>query len=187
MSKVRRGSWIWYAAIATVLLTVWTMIQTEDEPVTSRSDRRAGRRADKNMPVIDSDIKNNADSVENVRLDLLVRDKESVNKTNPFSSPVLPRLPAKKELQSPAIEAPPPPPPTAPAMPFNYFGRYEDGSKRVVMLVKDGKIYTISEGVNLDNSYRVVKIEEGSIDIIYLPLGIMQTIDISDSATSSKR
>lgn len=189
MSTWSRSSWIWFAGVATVLLTIWTMLQNEDEPDLTQSERKSARRAQQNQSVEDAGVKNNTESVDSLRLDLLVREKATTGKTNPFASPVLPKPAPKKVAQIPPPEpvVPPPPPPTAPPVPFKYFGSYEDGNKKIIMLVRDGKIYTTAEGVNLDSAYRVVKIDESNIEIVYLPLGISQSIDIVGSANSSKK
>jgi len=189
MSKGGRNSWIWFAGIATILLTVWTMVQKDDEPVASKSERKGARRTEMNQSVEDAGVKNITESVDNLRLDLLVREKTTMEKNNPFASPVLPKPVPKKVAPPPPPEpvAPPPPPPTAPPMPFNYFGSFEDGNKKTIMLVRDSKIYTAAEGVNLDSTYRVVKIYENRMEIVYLPLGISQTIEFSGSGNSSKK
>lgn len=186
MSRSLRGSWLWVASAATIGLTIWTMVQTDDEPVPARSDRKAARRAEQIQSVAIGGTKV-ADPVENLRLDLPVREKLNLDKTNPFAAPVIPKPIPKRIVPPPEPVAPPPPPPSAPPMPFRYFGSYEDGSKRTVLLVRDGKIYTVAEGVNIDNSYRVMKIEDGSIEMVYLPLGISQTIEIGESTLSSKK
>jgi hypothetical protein len=70
----------------------------------------------------------------------------------------------------------PPPPPTAPPMPFSFMGLYEDGAKRVILLVKGDLIYTVSEGDVIDNTYRVERLSAGQLELTYLPLNIKQTI-----------
>ena len=71
----------------------------------------------------------------------------------------------------------PPPPPTAPPMPFSFMGRYEDGAKRVILLVKGDLVYTVSEGDVIDNIYRVERLSAGQLEMTYLPLNIKQTIN----------
>lgn len=70
----------------------------------------------------------------------------------------------------------PPPPPTAPPLPFTFMGRYEDGPKKVILLVKSDRIYTVSEGEVIDNTYRVDRLTDGQLDLTYLPLNIKQTL-----------
>jgi hypothetical protein len=70
----------------------------------------------------------------------------------------------------------PPPPPTAPPMPFSFMGRYEEGTTRIILLVRDERIYTVSEGEVIDNTYRVERLTGGQLELTYLPLNIKQTI-----------
>ena len=70
----------------------------------------------------------------------------------------------------------PPPPPTAPPMPFTFMGRYEEGGARIILLVRGERIYTVSEGDVIDNTYRVERLTAGQLELTYLPLNIKQTI-----------
>lgn len=70
----------------------------------------------------------------------------------------------------------PPPPPMAPPMPFSFLGRYEEGSTRIILLVRGDRIYTVAEGEVIDNTYRVEKLAGGQLELTYLPLNITQTI-----------
>ena len=70
----------------------------------------------------------------------------------------------------------PPPPPTAPPMPFSFMGRYDDGKKLIILLVKGDRVYTVSEGEVIDNTYRVDRLTVGQLELTYLPLNIKQTI-----------
>lgn len=89
-------------------------------------------------------------------------------------------------------EPPPPPPPqpvsppapvvpTAPPVPFTYFGRYENPPARIVMLARNEQLYTVSEGDVIDGTYRVEHITDGSVALVYLPLGTTQTISMSQT------
>lgn len=69
-----------------------------------------------------------------------------------------------------------PPPPTAPPMPFSFMGRYEEEGTRIILLVKGERIYTVSEGEVIDNTYRVERLTGGQLELTYLPLNIKQTI-----------
>jgi hypothetical protein len=70
----------------------------------------------------------------------------------------------------------PPPPPSAPPMPFSFLGRYEEGETRIILLVRGERIYTVSEGEVIDNTYRVGRLTSGQLELTYLPLDIKQTI-----------
>lgn len=74
---------------------------------------------------------------------------------------------------------PPPPPPSAPPLPFTYFGRYEDQQKLVVILANGSRLYTVSKGEVIDDTYRVDRITDGTVDLVYLPLNINQSLSIA--------
>lgn len=77
---------------------------------------------------------------------------------------------------TPAPRPAPPPPPTPPPMPFTFMGRYEDGGARILMLVKGDRVYTVSEGEVIENTYRVEPLAGGNLELTYLPLGVKQSI-----------
>lgn len=76
----------------------------------------------------------------------------------------------------PPPKALPPPAPTAPPMPFSYLGLYEGGSGKVIMLVRGDHIYTVGVGDVIDNTYRVDRVDQGTVEMTYLPLNIKQSI-----------
>lgn len=75
----------------------------------------------------------------------------------------------------------PPPPPSAPPMPFSYFGRYEEGGMLIILLVKGERMYTVSEGEVIENTYRVERLSGGRLELTYLPLNITQSISTGES------
>lgn len=85
--------------------------------------------------------------------------------------------PPPKPMAQPA----PPPAPTAPPMPFAFLGRYEDGGTRTILLVKGERIYMVSEGDVIEQTYRVEKLAGSELELTYLPLGIKQTINAGGS------
>lgn len=87
---------------------------------------------------------------------------------------------------SPPAPAPPrvvpPPPPTAPPMPFSFFGRYEEGGTLIILLLKGERIYTVSAGDVIDDTYRVEGLAGGRLELTYLPLNIKQTISTGETS-----
>jgi len=71
---------------------------------------------------------------------------------------------------------PPPPAPTAPPLPFTYMGRYEDPPKVLVMLAAGSKLYTVAEGDVIDGNYRVERVTDSAVELVYLPLNISQSV-----------
>jgi hypothetical protein len=70
----------------------------------------------------------------------------------------------------------PPPKPTAPPLPFTYLGHYEEAPAKLILLVKGGRIYTVSEGEVIENTYLVGHFTGGSLELTYLPLSIKQSL-----------
>lgn len=83
--------------------------------------------------------------------------------------------------------APPPPPPqvlappvpTAPPLPYSYLGRYgHTGDKTVFFIVKDDRVYDVHVGDVLEKTYSIDGVENGQLQMTYLPLGIRQSLQV---------
>ncbi len=86
-----------------------------------------------------------------------------------------------KSWRAPPPPPPPPaplPPPEAPPLPFTYLGRYADVSKMVVILARGERVYTVSEGEVIDGTYRVEKVADDTVDLVYLPMKITQSLSM---------
>lgn len=143
--------------------------QTPDEPVlpTKNSTPRVPRHLAQPLP-----------HVELERLQLKpapTGNEQDASNAFPAMSWYVPPPP------QPAPKPLPPPPPTAPPMPFSFMGRYEDGEKLIILLVKGDRVYTVSEGEVIDNTYRVDRLTAGQLELTYLPLNIKQTISTGGS------
>lgn len=82
----------------------------------------------------------------------------------------------------PPVKPAPPPPPTAPPLPFTYLGRYEESPAVIIMLVKGDRIYTVSEGDVIENTYRIERVAAGMVELTYLPLNIKQSISTGEAS-----
>lgn len=82
---------------------------------------------------------------------------------------------------SPPPRPVPPPPPTAPPLPFSYFGRYEADGMLIILLLKGDRIYTVTEGEVIENTYRVERLAGGRLELTYLPLDIKQTLSTGET------
>jgi hypothetical protein len=78
----------------------------------------------------------------------------------------------------PPAKPAPPPAPTAPPLPFTYLGRYQEGSKPVLFLVRSNQVLTVSVGDIIEGTYRVDAIVGMTLTLTYLPLNMKQTLDI---------
>lgn len=77
----------------------------------------------------------------------------------------------------PVAKPAPPPPPSAPPLPFTFMGRYEEDSTKIIILVRNDRIYTVSEGDVIDQAYRVDRLANGVLELTYLPLNLQQTLN----------
>lgn len=82
---------------------------------------------------------------------------------------------------APAVKPPPPPPPSAPPVPFTFLGRYEEGGTRILMLVRGDRMYTVSEGDVIEQTYKVGPLAGGQLELTYLPMGVRQTLSTGGS------
>jgi hypothetical protein len=93
--------------------------------------------------------------------------------------------PARKRNRAPAAARPaaaaPAPPPAAPPVPFTYMGKLLSGPEAKVFLTLGDRNLVLREGDTIDSIYRVEKIAEGAITLVYLPLGERQTIVTGES------
>ena len=141
--------------------------QTADEPVlpTERPGSHASRQPTQPQPQVVLERLNREDASAKP-------DPAASNAFRAMSWYVPPPPPPPKPPPKPL----PPPPPTAPPLPFSFMGRYEEGDTRIILLVRGDRIYTVSEGEVIDNTYRVESLTGGQLELTYLPLNIKQTI-----------
>lgn len=189
-----RGRWLWIsiAGIATALLVIWPDSSNDDESVAASkkretaSTRQSAQSSNEGRSPRKISI---TESIETLKLENLVREKSAVDKTNPFAKSSWYQAPPPPKVSAPALPPVPVevPAATAPPMPLSYMGSYEDGAKRLVLLLKGSQMYTVSEGDTIDNLYRIESIEGNKVDIVYLPLGITQIIDTGEKAFSARK
>jgi len=94
---------------------------------------------------------------------------------------------ASKSWYVPPPAPPPPkslaPPPSAPPLPFTFLGTFRDSPEHlVIFLVKGDRIYTVSAGDVIDNTYRVEAAAGGKLMLRYLPLNIQQILHIGETS-----
>lgn len=75
----------------------------------------------------------------------------------------------------PVVKAPPPPPPRAPALPFTYLGKLQDGAAVTVFVAQGERSHVLKSGDKLA-SYQVESISPTDMVFIYLPLGEKQRL-----------
>lgn len=76
----------------------------------------------------------------------------------------------------PIMEPPPPPPPTAPLLPIEYLGQLGKPDQVVLYLRYQNRAQSMVAGEELDNLYRLERIERGRALFRYLPMDIQQEL-----------
>jgi hypothetical protein len=107
---------------------------------------------------------------DGIDLGKLRRGESTLPETDPFK-----RFEVLKEKTSKqaAVEKP-----TAPALPFQYFGRLTENGKTDVFVMRGDELLAVAPGQKLGD-YRVDAIGDSSISFTYLPLKTKQTLDFA--------
>ena len=102
--------------------------------------------------------------------------REAIGKSRgqPFDS--LSWAPAPKATRHVAA---PPPKPVAPPVPYRIAGQVMHDGLNQVVLARDDRVFTVSEGEVLDNTYRIEAIRPEGVTIVYLPLQEAQQIQVA--------
>lgn len=100
----------------------------------------------------------------------------------PPELPSGPSVPAPAQSAEGPAKAADPAPPAAPPLPFVYVGRYVEGSRQMVMLMRGEQLLLLQQGDTVDNTYKVERIANDRIELTYLPLGTRQSVHTTDSA-----
>ena len=80
-----------------------------------------------------------------------------------------------KPVAAPIAVAPPPPaPPAPPPVPFVYLGRLVDGNTTTIFLSHQQRNLAVKVGDVIDNIYRVERVAENNMTLMYLPLNAQQ-------------
>lgn len=87
----------------------------------------------------------------------------------------------------PALPAPPPlqeATPAAPPLPFTYLGHFKnpDSPIPVIILGRADRVYTVSEGEVIDDTYRIGPVSAGMLEFTYLPLNVKQSLNTDVSS-----
>jgi hypothetical protein len=109
---------------------------------------------------------------DGIDLEKLRRGESSLPQNDPFA-----RKSFGREGAVAVLANTPPAKPTAPALPFQYFGKVIENGKVEVFVMRGQDLLAVSAGQNLGD-YRVDKVTERSISFTYLPLKTKQTLDI---------
>jgi hypothetical protein len=71
--------------------------------------------------------------------------------------------------------------PTAPPLPFQFVGRLDDRSDLQVFLQDGEKIYVVRKGDVIDKTWRIERISDEELSLVYLPLHLSQTLSVGST------
>jgi hypothetical protein len=166
-----------------VLLTVWTMLQSDDAENTDVIEL-ANENTSTNLkrPMTSAIAQPNLTGVTSLVGNAIVMNKlkreplltKPYNLFKVHSWVVVP--PMKK------VKPEPLPPPVAPPAPFIYMGKLDsdNSSKNTqIFLVANGKLYTPRQGEKIDQQWRLDAEESNALRLTYLPLNLPQVLSKS--------
>ena len=83
--------------------------------------------------------------------------------------------------EQPVVAAPVVQVPTAPPLPFQFVGRLDDRSDQQVFLQNGEKIYVVRKGDVIDKTWRIERISDVELSLVYLPLHVSQTLSVGST------
>jgi Tfp pilus assembly protein PilP len=63
-------------------------------------------------------------------------------------------------------------------MPYKFMGKMDDASSLKAFLNRGDRVYVVSVGEVVDNTYRIDSIKAGQMTMTYLPLNVSQTLSV---------
>jgi hypothetical protein len=176
MAIPAKQRWILYAlALALTLVAVrWAGGQDRAEP---RAPALAPERAAVREAPTDAA---RVEAVPEVRLDLLGKRTAPAPAGDPFRAQSWEPPPAQR-----ARNLPPPPRPQAPPLPFAYMGKLVEDAATTVFLARQDRNYIVRAGDTIDGTYRVEKVADDAVELVYLPLNARQTLPFTATAAAA--
>jgi hypothetical protein len=170
-----------WAFIAVASLAIIIFAPKDNESASVSQVKPAKQRAGTNTSISTSQTVGRVELERLAKLGKQKSEKSSVGDAfNNLSWYVPP--PVKAQVYVPPPPPPPPPAPTAPPLPFAFLGRYDDSSSLVIILTKGDRVYTVSVGDVIENTYKVEKLSAGVLTFTYLPLKIEQKLRIGEAS-----
>ena len=161
------------ALLITVALTLWAFLQEESpegvvvELAKSRSNRQTSNTNKPSKQEVAINMQDGAIAWQRLKRKPLENPVENPFKVHSWL--VVP--PIKK------VKPAPPPIPTAPPAPFTYMGKYEETPATTqFFLMANGKLYSATQGKNINTQWRLDAEDANSLRLTYLPLNLPQVL-----------
>lgn len=167
----KRGALLGLALLVSIFASVWTYWRTNgDKEVEAFTTESVVRTAGENLK------KSSGGDYVLLRQLAPAMKKAPVNDLfevkNWNEPPPTPPVPPQPQAQ---------PAPVAPPLPFQFFGKTEVAGEPgtvLIHLIKENSVYSVRPGENIDENYKLEKVEEDVLQIDYLPLDMKQTLFI---------
>ncbi len=176
MKQPMMRGWLRWTLLGTIVSAIAVALMPEDAPVSAKKGSRVSSVANPRTSLAATD-KPGAQGQEAEQLDQerLAKVKNGLDAQAEVSNVF--------DATSWYVPPPPPPPPvpTAPPLPFTYLGRYESAQSQILILLKGDRIYNVSVGEVIENTYRIEQVAAGTVYITYLPLNIKQTLSTGET------
>ncbi len=178
--------WLAIAALGAIALILALKAPAPDElamPINQRAQNNIGTLSpNKNLAKPNNNLRPDTFKPDSIKLDTLQpRSMAQLEQEDIFNSKswaISPPPAPKSRYMSPRQALPPPPPPlTAPPLPYQLMGSFQDpGKKLVIYLSRGEQLYNVSVGDLIDNTYKVESFDAGQLELLYLPLKTRQIL-----------
>ncbi len=189
-SEKSSSKWLLWVLLAVVFLTAWTAFNSEDAENNNAGELLSNQSLIYNSSTVNITkqsrkpgsnqvaVLNNIDSGiswQNLKREPLQEKVTDLFKVHSWL--VIPPVKKVKPL--------PLPPPVAPPAPFTYIGKLEDVVKGTqIFLLANNKFYTVINGENIDQLWRLDNEDANTLHLTYLPLNLPQILSKSARAAS---
>jgi hypothetical protein len=170
--------WIWLALGATLIAVYFTPSQDQDAlslPARSGAAATPGGST--------ASAAGSAAAVASGRPDLRIVPRDGEDWGNLFGAPPAPvaavAAPLKKQPTG-KVKPLPPQPPQAPPLPFQYLGRFVDGTRVAYFLQWNERNLVLRPGETVDRLWKLEQAQGGLLTFTYLPLNQKQSLAVGD-------
>jgi hypothetical protein len=118
---------------------------------------------------------------DRVALEKLRKHALDANQADPFAPRSWSKPVPRRAVAAVETVPAPPPLPTAPPLPFVYLGRISGDEANAVFLAQGERNLVVRLGDEIDSTYRLERLGEGSLTLTHLPTGIRQTLAIGEA------
>jgi hypothetical protein len=161
------------AAVAAVAIGIASMVENTEEPKAAVSEPIVQRRTE-------------AIQAEPIARQENMREETQKRIIDPFAprgwlpANVTPAIapPPPVHVASPAVEPSATVAPVAPALPYSFLGKFDDGGRLVTYLRRGEQTYVVTSGQTLDDTYKVLSVDARQIEFEHLPTGTKQVLSV---------